>query len=210
MIRPLALLALIALAACGGEPAPPVANRAEAKAAPAPLGDTVRVRIETEAGPIIVALDHRRAPVTVENFVRYADEHRFDGTSFYRAARTRGYEDRGFIQGGIRRNYRRMLPPIAHEPTSRTGIRHGPGTISMARSEPGMAMGEFFIMTHEMPQMDAHGSDQGFAAFGRVVEGMDVVRRILASPIVPNAGSGAMRGQMIAAPVAIRSVRRAE
>jgi peptidyl-prolyl cis-trans isomerase A (cyclophilin A) len=73
-----------------------------------------------------------------------------------------------------------------------------------------MAMGEFFIMTHEMPQMDAHGSDQGFAAFGRVVEGMDVVRRILASPIVPNAGSGAMRGQMIAAPVAIRSVRRAE
>jgi peptidyl-prolyl cis-trans isomerase A (cyclophilin A) len=211
VIRAAAILALLALAACGSEaPQQPVANKAEAKAAPAPLGDTVRVRIETGAGPIIVELDHARAPVTVENFVRYVDEHRFDNTTFYRAARTRGYEDRGFIQGGIRRNYRRMLAPIAHEPTSRTGLRHGPGTISMARSEPGMAMGEFFIMTHEMPQMDAHGSDQGFAAFGRVIEGMDVVRRILASPTVPNAGSGAMRGQMIAAPVAIRSARRVE
>jgi peptidyl-prolyl cis-trans isomerase A (cyclophilin A) len=209
VIRFLAIVTLLALAACGDvAPAPPIANKVEAKAAPAALGDTVRVRLETEAGPIIVELDHRRAPITVENFVRYVDEHRFDGTTFYRAARTRGFEDRGFVQGGIRRNYRRMLPPIAHEPTDRTGIRHGPGTISMARSEPGMAMGEFFITTNEMPQMDARGSEQGFAAFGRVVEGMDVVRRILASPTVPNAGSGAMRGQMIAAPVRIVSARR--
>lgn len=209
MIRRVALFAFLSLAACGDEaPVPPAVNKTETKAEAAPIGDTVRVRIETEAGPIVVALDHAHAPVTVENFVRYVDEHRFDGTTFYRAARTRGFEDRGFIQGGIRRNYRRMLPPIAHEPTSRTGIRHGPGTISMARSEPGMAMGEFFITTNEMPQMDAHGDDQGFAAFGRVVEGMDVVRRILASPTTPNAGSGAMRGQMITAPVAIRSIRR--
>ena len=73
-----------------------------------------------------------------------------------------------------------------------------------------MAMGEFFITARAMPQMDAHGPATGFAAFGRVTEGMDVVRRILASPTVPNAGSGAMRGQMIAAPVAIRSARRVE
>jgi len=152
VIRVLSLLALLAVTACGGEaPTPPVANKVETKAAPAPLGDTVRVRLETDAGPITLDLDHRHAPITVANFVRYVDEHRFDGTTFYRAARTRGFEDRGFIQGGIRRNYRRMLPPIAHEPTSRTGIRHGPGTISMARTEPGMAMGEFFIMTNAMP-----------------------------------------------------------
>jgi peptidyl-prolyl cis-trans isomerase A (cyclophilin A) len=209
MIRARALFALLVLAACGSErPDLPVANKAEARAEAAPLGDLVRVRLETGAGPITLELDHERAPVTVENFVRYVEEGRFDGTSFYRAARTRGHEDRGFIQGGIRRNYRRMLPPIAHEPTSRTGIRHGPGTISMARSEPGMAMGEFFITTHAMPQMDARATEPGFAAFGRVVEGMDAVRLILASPTVPNAGSGAMRGQMIAAPVAIRSARR--
>jgi peptidyl-prolyl cis-trans isomerase A (cyclophilin A) len=209
VIRSIALVAFLALAACGGEgPREPAANGVKQAAPRAPIGDTVRVLLETDAGPIVVELDHAHAPVTVENFVRYVDEHRFDGTTFYRAARTRGFEDRGFIQGGIRRNYRRMLPPIAHEPTSRTGIRHGPGTISMARSEPGMAMGEFFITTDEMPQMDAHGSDQGFAAFGHVTEGMDVVRRILASATVPNAGSGAMRGQMIAAPVAIRTARR--
>jgi peptidyl-prolyl cis-trans isomerase A (cyclophilin A) len=209
MIRLLALIALLALAACGGEaPTEPVATSVKQAEARAPIGDTVRVRLETDAGPITVELDHRRAPITVENFVRYVDEHRFDGTTFYRAARTRGFENRGFIQGGIRRNYRRMLPPIAHEPTSRTGIRHGPGTISMARSEPGMAMGEFFITTDAMPQMDAYGPDQGFAAFGQVIEGMDAVRRILAAPTIPDAGSGAMRGQMIAAPVAIRSAHR--
>ncbi|TMJ20234.1 MAG: peptidylprolyl isomerase [Alphaproteobacteria bacterium] len=210
MIRTVLPLALLALAACGGEaPNQSIANAAAGhEAVRAPLGDSVRVRLETEAGPITLELDHAHAPVTVENFVRYVDEHRFDGTTFYRAARTRGFEERGFIQGGIRRNYRRMLPPIAHEPTSHTGIRHGPGTISMARSEPGMAMGEFFITTDAMPQMDAHGSDQGFAAFGHVTEGMEAVRRILAAPTIPNAGSGAMRGQMIAAPVAIRTARR--
>jgi peptidyl-prolyl cis-trans isomerase A (cyclophilin A) len=210
MIRPLAFSAFVFLAGCGAEaPERPVEKAAAGQEqARVPLRDVVRVRLETGAGPITLELDHERAPATVENFVRYVEEGRFDGTSFYRAARTRGFEDRGFIQGGIRRNYRRMLPPIAHEPTNRTGIVHGPGTISMARSAPGMAMGEFFITTHAMPQMDARGSEQGFAAFGRVVEGMDAVRLILASPTVPNAGSGAMRGQMIAAPVAIRSARR--
>ena len=114
MIRTVLPLALLALAACGGEaPNQSIANAAAGhEAVRAPLGDSVRVRLETEAGPITLELDHAHAPVTVENFVRYVDEHRFDGTTFYRAARTRGFEERGFIQGGIRRNYRRMLPPI--------------------------------------------------------------------------------------------------
>jgi peptidyl-prolyl cis-trans isomerase A (cyclophilin A) len=214
MIRPLAavILAALLLAGCG-DSAPngmAAANKAAGnKAAPVATPDVARVRLETEAGPILVELDGRRAPLTTANFLAYVDQHRFDGTSFYRAARTRGAEGRGFIQGGIRRNYRLMLAPVAHEPTSTTGLRHGDGTISMARTDPGSAMGNFFITVGAMPQMDAHGPDQGFAAFGRVVEGMDVVRRILAAPTVANAGSGAMRGQMIAAPVRIVSARRA-
>jgi peptidyl-prolyl cis-trans isomerase A (cyclophilin A) len=170
----------------------------------------VRVRLETEAGTIILALDAKRAPITTANFIRYVNAGRFDGTSFYRAAPTKGAPERGFIQGGIRRNYRRMFPPIAHEPTSKTGIRHGAGTISMAHTEPGLAMGEFFITTSEMPAMDGKGDQPGFAAFGKVVEGMDVVRQILASPTVPDAGRGAMRGQMIVEPVRIVRAERAE
>jgi peptidyl-prolyl cis-trans isomerase A (cyclophilin A) len=223
MIRALSLLALLSLtvAGCGGtSPADTAAAniaRPAPEAAPppppAPLPDIVRVRLETDAGAILLALDARRAPVTTANFVAYVDQRRFDGTSFYRAARTPGAQTRGFIQGGIRRTARRALPQIAHEPTSRTGIRHLDGTISMARMAPGTAMGDFFIIVGgAMPAMDANprgtGDKEGFAAFGRVVEGMDVARRILAAPTVPNAGRGAMRGQMITAPVRIISARR--
>jgi peptidyl-prolyl cis-trans isomerase A (cyclophilin A) len=217
MIRSLLMLLAILLASgCGSEapPAPPRETAARPSSAPAkapePLPDKVRVRIETEAGPIVVELDARRAPITAANFVRYAEEGRFDDASFYRAAPTRGAPERGFIQGGIRRNYRRMLPPIAHEPTSQTGLRHVAGAISMARSAPGNAMGEFFITTAAMPAMDADADDPGYAAFGRVVEGMEVVRRILAAPTAPNAGSGPMRGQMLADPVTITRVRRTD
>lgn len=219
IIRPAAFVALMALLAAGcGEDAPPAPDAAkrpapagkvaEARAAE-PLPDIVRVRLETEAGPITVALDARRAPVTAANFVRYVEEGRFDGTSFYRAAVTSGTDDRGFIQGGIRRNYRRMLPPIAHEPTSETGLRHEAGTISMARSETGSgAMGDFFITASAIPAMDARPGEPGYAAFGRVVDGMEVVRRILAAPTAADAGRGAMRGQMLEKPVRIVSARR--
>ena len=214
MIRALVMLAFLTLAAGCGETAPadaPTANvsRAAPKAAPAPLPDLVRVRLDTEAGAILLELDARRAPVTTANFVAYVDQNRFDGTVFYRAARTRGAADRGFIQGGIRRDARRALPRIAHEPTSETGLSHGEGAISMTRMEPGTAMGDFIITANAIPSMDARGDEPGFAVFGRVVEGMEVVRRILDSPTTPNAGSGAMRGQMIERPVTIRSARRA-
>ena len=218
MIRRTAFLALVLLTAAGcGErapaDAPAAANRSKApeKAPPPPpQTDTPRVRLETGAGAIVVELDGRRAPVTTANFLAYVDQRRFDGTSFYRAARTSGAPERGFIQGGIRRTARRALPRIAHEPTSETGLRHRDGTISMARMEPGTAMGDFFITLGAMPSMDADAEDPGFAAFGRVVEGMDVVRRILAAETVANAGRGAMRGQMIEAPVRIVSARRAD
>jgi peptidyl-prolyl cis-trans isomerase A (cyclophilin A) len=225
MIRTAAAFLLLSLlvAGCGGgggaapveEPATGNETGAAAKApearAPEPLPDVVRVRLETEAGPIVVALDHKSAPITAANFVRYAEEGRFDGTTFYRAAPTKGAAKgtRGFIQGGIRRNYKRMLPPIAHEPTSLTGLRHEAGTISMARTETG-AMGEFFITTEKMPSMDAKPGEPGYAAFGKVVEGMDAVRKILAAPTVPGAGRGAMRGQMIAEPVRIVRAKRVE
>lgn len=224
MIRPLSLIAgfALVLAACGESPpanAPAPANTAAAaanSAAPAPVPDTVRVRLETDAGNIVLELNGRRAPVTTANFLAYVDQQRFDGITFYRASRTPQRTGQGFIQGGIRRSAVRGLPPIAHEPTSRTGLRHVDGTVSMARLEPGSAMGDFFIVAGAMPSMDAgnrrpssgNNDTQGYAAFGRVVEGMDVVRRILAGATIQNAGAGAMRGQMLERPVRIiRAVR---
>jgi peptidyl-prolyl cis-trans isomerase A (cyclophilin A) len=223
MIRPLLpLAALLALAACGeSPPANTVATVNETgptanSAAPAPVPDTARVRLETDAGTIVLQLDGRHAPITTANFLAYVDQHRFDGITFYRASRTPHTPGQGFIQGGIRRNPMLALPPIAHEPTSRTGLHHVDGTISMARLEPGSAMGDFVILSGAEPSMDAghrrpssgNNDNEGYAAFGHVVEGMDVVRHILAAPTVENAGTGAMRGQMLEHPVRIvRAVR---
>ena len=221
VIRPLASIALcLLLAGCGeggrGNTALP-ANASEpetnaaARRASEPLPDSVRVRLETEAGAIVLALDARRAPVTTANFVRYVDAGRFDGTTFYRATQTPGAAGRGFIQGGIRRDLKRMFPAIVHEPTSQTGIRHRAGTISMARAETGAgAIGDFFITASATPALDARPGSPGYAAFGRVVEGMDVVRRILAAPTAENAGRGKMRGQMLKDPVRIVTARRVE
>lgn len=214
MIRAVACIAFAALAVAGcKDPAsPPDAsafNESPAAAPAAPLSDIVRVRLETEAGPILLALDHKRAPVTTANFVRYVEAKRFDGTFFYRAARTKGAAGRGFVQGGIRHSARRSFPPIAHEPTGKTGLKHVDGTVSMARAAPAGAMGDFFIIVGgAMPAMDSKPEAPGFAAFGRVEEGMDTVRALLAAPTVPNAGRGPMRGQMMEKPVRIVSARR--
>jgi len=182
--------------------------------APQPISRqaTIRVVLQTSEGPIVLELEKERAPVTTANFLRYVDQKRLDGTNFYRA--TKVAEGYGLIQGGVRNDPKRVLPPIAHEPTTQTGLSHVDGTISMARAAPGSATADFFITVGAMPSMDADpaqpGDNLGFAAFGRVVEGMDVVRHILDAPTSPTEGEGAMKGQMIAAPIHIIAARRAE
>jgi len=178
---------------------------------PAIAADRVKVALKTDLGTITIAVDVKRAPITSANFLAYVDQKKLDGTRFYRAARAQGDASRGFIQGGVHRDARRSLLPIAHEPTTRTGIRHVDGTISMARREPGTAMGEFFITVGAAPTMDARGDAKGdkagYAAFGRVVAGMPVVKRILAVRTWPG-GSGSMKGQLIREPVRIVEARR--
>lgn len=172
-----------------------------------PSAGFVRVRVDTSEGPFVVALDTRHAPATSANFLAYVDDERFDGTTFYRAARRRSAPTSGFVQGGIRTDARRMLPPFAFEPTSKTGVRHLDATISMARgTSTNSAGGNFFLTVGATPAMDAAGEYIGYAAFGRVVAGMATVKRILAKPT--GGGSGAMKGQMIFRPVVIRSARR--
>jgi len=170
-----------------------------------------RVAIETAQGVIVVELEDKKAPITSANFLRYVDKKKFDGGSFYRASRARGAPANGSIQGGP--SYRtRRFAPIAHESTRMTGIRHKAGTISMARNEPGSATADFFICASPMAYLDAKpgapGDNQGFAAFGTVVKGMDVVRKILASKTDGVPQNPSMKGQMINPPVAIVGVKR--
>lgn len=164
----------------------------------------VRVRLTTNYGAIVVALETRRAPKTSANFLAYVDDHRFDGISFYRSARSRLAPKFGFIQGGIRTDARRILPPFPLETTAMTGLRHVDGTISMARrAEAGSAGGNFFITVGPMASMDAKGSYPGYAAFGHVVSGMPLIRRILAQRT-----GGGMGGQLLLRPIAITSAIR--
>lgn len=184
---------------------------------PALAQQTTEVVMETELGEIVIALETERAPITAGNFLRYVDEKRLDGTVFYRAMRLDwDPQPNGLVQGGTQYDPDRILPPIAHEPTSETGIRHVAGTISMARYEPGSATGDFSILLSPQPSLDADPVSEdadrraGFAAFGHVVRGMEVVRAIFDAPVDPEKGEGWMKGQMLADPVAIVSVRRAE
>lgn len=182
---------------------------------PDPLPDMVRVAMATELGTITLDLDAKNAPVTTRNFVRYVDQRRFDGIVFYRVMRLAwGQQPNGLIQAGTRGDPRKTLPPIAHEPTSQTGIKHTAGAISMARFAPGTATGDFSILVSDLPGLDANPDSPtddgkaGFAAFGRVVEGMDVVRKIYDAPLSPTLGEGVLKGQMIAKPVRVLTVRR--
>ena len=170
----------------------------------------VNVRLETTEGPIVVALEQGRAPITTANFLRYVDDKRFDGISFYRAVNVApGF---GLIQGGLRGDARKLLPPIKHEPTTVTGLSHIDGAISMARNAPGTADANFFITVGAIPSMDADpkqpGDNIGFAVFGHVTEGMEIVRHILQEPTSPTEGEGVMKGQMLVQPVRILSARR--
>ncbi len=177
---------------------------------PPPAAADVRVVLETSAGRILIAVHPGKAPITAGNFLRYVDQKRLDGTVFYRGV---GAPDYGFVQGGAQNDPKRLLPPIRHEPTTQTGLVHDDGALSMARYAPGSATADFFIVLGAMPAMDANpqapGDNAGFAVFGHVIEGLDVVKAILAAPKSPTAGEGVMKGQMLAAPVRIISARRA-
>lgn len=209
MIRNLSIMmAMIPMSAVAQvQPSAPITSSSST-----PEDRLVKIRLDTSDGSIVVALDTVRAPITANNFLRYVDQRRFDGTSFYRALKVAGWPDLGFVQGGTRNDPERILPPVAHEPTSTTGLTHQAGTISMARYAPGSANGDFFITLGPMPSMDAQtsgdGDIAGFSAFGQVVQGMDVVRKILAAPTSPTEGEGVMKGQMLSPVIKILSARR--
>lgn len=187
MIKRIIFAALLAAAT------PSFAQTAEPVHAPLVAEDLVKVVLETEKGRIVLALDKGRAPVTTANFLAYVDKGWLNGQPFYRALK---YGEGGIIQGGVR-DGAKQLPPIKHESTATTGLKNVGGTIAMANAGAGTARSDFFIMTHDVPAFDAKGPDIGFAAFGRIIEGMEVIHAILASPVSPTKGEGVMRGQML-------------
>lgn|SRR5690606_15990951 len=151
------------------------------------------VSIETKFGDIILEIYDNKAPVTAGSFLSYVDQGFYKRSHFYRILNDYNQPSSGFraelIQGGIYRSNRKIsdtLSSIAHEPTSETGILHKHGTISMARGEPGSAKTEFFICIGDQPGFDFGGVNnadgQGYAAFGRVIKGADVLMKIYRQP----------------------------
>lgn len=166
-------------------------------------------------GEITISLETERAPITAANFLKYVDEGRFDGIVFYRAMQLDwGEQPNGLVQAGAQYDPKRVLPPVAHERTTETGVLHLRGALSMARNEPGTATGDFSIMLQDQPGMNAdpENSDpnwqEGYAAFGYVTAGMEIVEAIHAAPTDPDKGEGWMKGQMLTEPVVIVKARR--
>ncbi len=177
-----------------------------------------KVRIKTSEGTIIVELYAQKAPITVANFMRYVDEQRYDGGKFYRVVRLDNQANNAtkieVIQGGLQTDSTKMLPTIEQETTNKTGILHLDGTISMARVKPESAASEFFICINPQPELDFGGKRnpdwQGFAAFGRVIKGMKVVRKIqmgeTGTPAPTNAYSNPT--QYLKNPIIIKTIKR--
>jgi len=155
----------------------------------------IAVRIETSLGAIVIAVDTKRAPISAENFLRYVDGHFYDGGRFHRATRPDNYAPAPpnrpameIIQGGINPQRRSEgFPPIPLERTSVTGLKHVAGVVSMARGAADTATSDFFILLDDQPSLDFGGKRfddaQGAAAFGRVLSGLDVVRKIQQQPV---------------------------
>jgi peptidyl-prolyl cis-trans isomerase A (cyclophilin A) len=186
-------------------------TRVAAQTSPAPP-TLPRVRLLTGAGPIVIELAIDKAPLTGANFLRYVDARRLDGSRFYRAMTIQPEPLNGLIQGGVGGMVAQLFPAVAHEPTTQTGLKHLDGTISLARMAPGTARCDFFICLGPVPSLDADptqpGDNAGFAAFGHVAEGMDVVKKILLSPVSLTKGEGVMKGQMLDPTIPILSARR--
>ena len=158
----------------------------------------VSVLFETALGNIRVELAQDRAPVTTGNFLRYVDAKRFDGIAFYRAVAIGDEGKFGLVQAGLRDSADKLFAPIAHESPAVTGLTHLDGTISMARFDPGTATADFFFVVGDLTSLDGKPADNdpGYAAFGRVAEGMEVVRQILTLPRDPEAGvESGMKGR---------------
>ena len=145
-----------------------------------------KILVRTDQGDIRLELYPEKAPVTCKNFLKYIDEKKYDGAIFYRVVRLNNQPDKKIkievIQGGLQNDTTGNFLPIVHESTNLTGIRHQNGTLSMARTIPGSASSEFFICINDQPELDFSGKrnpdGQGFAAFGKVISGMDVVQKI--------------------------------
>lgn len=194
------------------KPKPAIAKPVEPalqQSCPVPSGETL-VTVVTSKGNIEIALNMTKAPITAGNFMAYVESKKLDGASFYRALRMGDASSgEGLIQGG-QKDPAKLLPPIAHESTTETGLSNIKGAVSMARGEPGSAKSDFFIMTSDLVGLDANpaatGDKEGYAVFGRVTKGMEIVNAIYQDPIDP--AKGPMTGQMLASPVEIVRVRK--
>jgi peptidyl-prolyl cis-trans isomerase A (cyclophilin A) len=149
------------------------------------------ILMETTAGTVKIELSVKEAPFTVKNFLQYVDEGRYNGSCFYRVVTPDNQPGRAIkievVQGGLQLDENiDTIPGIMHENTGMTGIHHLDGTISMARDTVGSASTEFFICIGDQPELDYGGKrnpdGQGFAAFGKVISGMEVIRRIQQLP----------------------------
>jgi peptidyl-prolyl cis-trans isomerase A (cyclophilin A) len=155
------------------------------------VNETPRVLIKTELGDITVDIYEEDAPITAANFLKYVYNNLFDGATFYRVVTMDNQPNNDVkievIQGGLDfGESEKRFPSIEHETTVRTRIKHKDGVISMARNKPGSASSEIFICINDQPELDFGGKRnpdrQGFAAFGKVIEGMAVVRKIQQQP----------------------------
>lgn len=204
---PRSVLLALCLLPCGAVRAQE--TTAVTPAAPAAL---VNVVLQTSLGEIHLALEKDRAPITVANFLHYVDTKRFDGTTLYRALKLDADGKFGLVQGGLRGNRKRAFKPIAHESPEATGLSHVNGAVSMARGEPGSATADFFIIVGDLLSLDGKPGtdDPGYAVFGHVTAGMELVQKIMDLPRDPLAGEGVMKGQMLAEPVKIITARRGD
>jgi peptidyl-prolyl cis-trans isomerase A (cyclophilin A) len=176
----------------------------------------VRVRVQTELGDIVVEVDQARAPITAANFLRYVDAGHYNGGTWHRTVTMDNQPESDVkievIQAGVNADVaKRGFPPIALERTTVTGILHKDGVISMARGTPDSATSGWFICINDQPSLDFGGKrnpdGQGFAAFGRVVQGMDVVRKIQVAPKSTDRSTNAA-AQRLTPPIKILTVAR--
>ena len=173
------------------------------------------VILDTELGDILIEIYEDAAPISAADFLRYVDEGRFEGGGFHRVVRLDNDNGRPkieIIQGGVL-DPAKELPPIKHETTRETGLAHMDGAVSLSRGAPGTGTGaDFFICIGDQPSLDYGGirntDGQGFAVFGQVVSGMDVVRRIHQLPATAETVEEYVRGQVLETPLAINSARQ--